>query len=301
MSPSLSFDGRAAMRWYVSIGIVLVAGVLAGDVASFAAPTPTDRPGYQPNAASRQLADKEANPTVDIELVLAVDVSYSMDMDELALQREGYAQAIVSKEFLQALKSGPNGKIAVTYFEWAASSDQKIIIPWRLIDGPETADAVANEIIKTPIRRASRTSISGAINFAMPLFDENPHRGLRRVIDISGDGPNNNGAPVVSDRDAAVEKGIVINGLPIMVKEPSYSTMDIDNLDLYYEDCVIGGPGSFVVTMKDREKFKEAIRTKLLLEIAGRTPERPVVPVAGKEPRVNCTIGEKIWQDRWGR
>ena len=207
--------------------------------------------------------------------MLAVDVSYSMDMDELALQREGYAQAIVSKEFLQALKSGPNGKIAVTYFEWAASTDQKIIIPWRLIDGPETADAVANEILKTPIRRASRTSISGAINFAMPLFDENPHRGLRRVIDISGDGPNNNGAPVVIARDAAVEKGIVINGLPIMVKEPSYSTMDIDNLDFYYEDCVIGGPGSFVVTIKDRDKFKEAIRTKLLLEVAGRTPGTP--------------------------
>ena len=285
------------MRWYASIGIVLVAGVLAGgDVAGIAAPNPAN-----PNAAGRQLADKETNPTVDVELVLAVDVSYSMDMDELALQREGYAQAIVSKEFLQALKSGPHGRIAITYFEWAASTDQKIIIPWRVIDGPETADAVANEIVKTPIRRASRTSISGAINFAMPLFDENPHRGLRRVIDISGDGPNNNGAPVVIARDAAVEKGIVINGLPIMVKEPSYSTMDIDNLDLYYEDCVIGGPGSFVVTIKEREKFKEAIRTKLLLEVAGRTPERPVVPAAGREPRVNCMVGEKIWQDRWGR
>jgi hypothetical protein len=237
------------MRWYASIGIVLVAGVLAGgDVAGIAAPNPAN-----PNAASRQLADKETNPTVDVELVLAVDVSYSMDMDELALQREGYAQAIVSKEFLQALKSGPHGRIAITYFEWAASTDQKIIIPWRVIDGPETADAVANEIVKTPIRRASRTSISGAINFAMPLFDENPHRGLRRVIDISGDGPNNNGAPVVIARDAAVEKGIVINGLPIMVKEPSYSTMDIDNLDFYYEDCVIGGPGSFVVTIKERD------------------------------------------------
>src|SRR5438093_38918 len=302
MSPSLSFDGRAAMRWYVSIGVVLIAGVLAGgDVASFAAPNPGNRPGQQLNAGGPQLADKEANPTVDVELVLAVDVSYSMDMDELALQREGYAQAIVSKEFLQALKSGPNGRIAITYFEWAASTDQKIIIPWRVIDGPETADAVASEIIKTPIRRASRTSISGAISFAMPLFDENPHRGLRRVIDISGDGPNNNGGPVVVARDAAIEKGIVINGLPIMVKEPSYSTMDIDNLDFYYEDCVIGGPGSFVVSIKDRDKFKEAIRTKLLLEVAGRTPERPVVPAAGREPRVNCMIGEKIWQDRWGR
>ena len=280
------------MRWYVSIGAVLVTGLLAGgDVAGIAAPGPN----------GPRLADKEA--TVDVELVLAVDVSYSMDMDELAIQREGYAQAIVSKEFLQALKSGPTGKIAVTYFEWAASTDQKVIIPWRLIDGPETADAVAAEILKTPIRRASRTSISGAIHFAMPLFEENSYRGLRRVIDISGDGPNNNGPPVTLARDAALEKGIIINGLPIMVKEPSYSTMDIDNLDYYYEDCVIGGPGSFVVTIKDRDKFKEAIRTKLLLEVAGRQPERPVVPAAaqGKEPRVSCLIGEKIWQDRWGR
>src|SRR4051794_34744738 len=295
------------MRWYVSIGAVLVAGVLAGgDFAGVAAPGPRNQLSNQlsnqlGNPSGRQLADKEANPSVDVELVLAVDVSYSMDMDELAIQREGYAQAIVSKEFLQALKSGPNGKISVTYFEWAASSDQKIIIPWRVIDGPETADAVANEIMKTPIRRASRTSISGAINFAMPLFEENPHRGLRRVIDISGDGPNNNGAPVTMARDAALEKGIVINGLPIMVKEPSYSTMDIDNLDLYYEDCVIGGPGAFVVTIKDRDKFKEAIRTKLVLEVAGRIPARRVIPVAEKEARVSCMIGEKIWQDRWGR
>jgi hypothetical protein len=282
------------MRWYVSIGALLVAGAIAGgDVAGLAAP------GAKTELAARS-AQKQA-PSVDIELVLAVDVSYSMDMDELAIQREGYAQAIVSKEFLQALKSLPNGKISVTYFEWAASSDQKIIIPWRLIDGPETADAVADEIMKTPIRRASRTAISGAINLALPLFDENPFHGPRRVIDISGDGPNNNGGPVTIARDAALEKGIIINGLPIMVKEPSYSTMDIDNLDFYYEDCVIGGPGSFVVSIKDREKFKEAIRAKLLLEVAGRTPERPVVPVAEKEPRVSCLIGEKIWQDRWGR
>jgi hypothetical protein len=283
------------MRWYVSIGAVLVAGAIAGgDVAGIAAPNP----GNQQTSRS---ADKESLPSVDVELVIAVDVSYSMDMDELAVQREGYAQAIVSKEFLQALKSLPIGKISVTYFEWAASSDQKIIIPWRVIDGPETADAVADEIMKTPIRRASRTSISGAIYFAMPLFEANPYRGLRRVIDISGDGPNNNGLPVVGARDIALAKGVTINGLPIMVKEPSYSTMDIENLDWYYEDCVIGGPGSFVVPIKDREKFKEAIRTKLLLEVAGRTPERRIVPVAEREPRVSCLIGEKIWQDRWGR
>ena len=292
------------MRLLFSIGAVLVAGVLAGgDVAGFAAPSPKfEPPKFEPPSQQRQAAEGDAQ-SVDIELILAVDVSYSMDMDELAVQREGYAQAIQSREFLQALKVGPNGRIAVTYFEWAASNDQKIIIPWRLIDGPETADAVAGEILKTPIRRASRTSISGAIGFAMPLFDEDPYHGLRRVIDISGDGPNNNGGPVTVARDLALEKGIIINGLPIMVKEPSYSTMDIDNLDYYYEDCVIGGPGSFVIAIKDREKFKEAIRTKLLMEVAGRPPERPVVHVANKdkEPRVSCLIGEKIWSDRWGR
>jgi hypothetical protein len=280
------------MRWFVSIGAVLVAGAITGgDVAGIAAPNP-----------SSQLADTKDNvPSVDVELVIAVDVSYSMDLDELAVQREGYAQAIVSKDFLQAMRTGPTSKVAVTYLEWSASSDQKIIIPWRVIDGPESADAVAAEIMKTPVRRGSCTSISGAINFAMPLFEENPYRGLRRVIDISGDGPNNNGAPVTGARDAALEKGITINGLPIMVKEPSYATMDIDNLDLYYEDCVIGGTGWFVVTIKDRDKFKEAIRTKLIVEVAGRTPERRIVPVAEKEPRVPCLIGEKLWQDRWRR
>ncbi len=283
------------MRWYVSIGAVVAAGVLTGgDVAGIAAPNP-------PHQYLVRSAEKLAEATVDVELVLAVDVSYSMDLDELAVQREGYAQAIVSKEFLQALKSLPNGKIAVTYFEWAASSDQKIIIPWRVIDGPETADAVASEILKTPIRRASRTSISGAIYFAMPLFENNPYPGLRRVIDISGDGPNNNGPPVTPARDEALAKGIIINGLPIMVKEPSYSTMDIENLDWYYEDCVVGGPGSFVVPIKDRDKFREAIRTKLLQEVASGAPQPPVVPAAQSEPRVSCLIGEKMWQDRWGR
>src|SRR4051812_6639996 len=155
MSPLRHLIGRAAMRWYVSIGAVLVTGLLAGgDVAGIAAPGPN----------GPRLADKEA--TVDVELVLAVDVSYSMDMDELAIQREGYAQAIVSKEFLQALKSGPTGKISVTYFEWAASSDQKIIIPWRGIDGPESADAVAAQTLKTPSPRASPAPLPAATDFA---------------------------------------------------------------------------------------------------------------------------------------
>jgi Protein of unknown function (DUF1194) len=278
------------MRWCVSIGAALIAAAIArGDPAVAAAP----------DSKSEQADTKPAAVSVDVELVIAVDVSYSMDLDELAVQREGYAQAIASKEFLQALKTGPNGKVAVTYFEWSASNDQKIIIPWRLIDGPESAEAVAAEIMKTPVRRGSRTSISAAINFALPLFEQNPYRGLRRVIDISGDGPNNTGTPITGARDLALEKGIAINGLPIMVKEPSLANMDIDNLDFYYEDCVVGGPSSFVVTIKDRDKFKEAIRTKLQLEAAGQIPEHQVDPAAEKKPRVSCLIGEKIWKDRW--
>jgi uncharacterized protein DUF1194 len=279
------------MHRCVSILAVLIAGAIAGsDVASTAA-----------NNLGHQLVDKDVLPSVDVELVIAVDVSYSMDIDKLVVQREGYAQAVVSKEFLQALKTGPKKRLAVTYFEWSASGDQKIIVPWRLIDGPESADAVAAEIMQTPVRRGSRTSISGAIRFAVPLFDENRYRGLRRVIDISGDGANNEGAPITEARDAALEKGITINGLPIMVKGTTVSMMDIDDLDIYYEDCVIGGPGSFVLAIRDREKFKEAIRTKLALEVAGRTPEYRIVPAAEREPRVPCLIGEDIWErhSRW--
>src|ERR1700752_2572618 len=199
------------MQRYVSIAAALLAGMLVSGAATHAA-TPGPRP---------EVAESQTALPVDTELVIAVDVSYSMDLDELAVQREGYAQAIASKEFLRALRAGPNAKISLTYFEWSASSDQKIIIPWRVIDGPETADAVANEIMQTPVRRGSRTSISGAILFSMQLFDEDLYRGLRRVIDISGDGPNNSGPPVTPVRDEALAKGIVINGLPIMVKEPS--------------------------------------------------------------------------------
>lgn len=249
----------------------------------------------------RLFADKRPSATpVDVELVIAVDVSYSMDPDEQALQREGYILALKSSEFLQALRQGTHGKIAITYFEWAGQFDQKIIMPWRLIDGPEAADAVAAEIARAPYRRASRTSISGALRFAKPLFDDSGYRGLRRVIDVSGDGANNAGELVVPTREDVLAAGITINGLPIMLKRPYVGTMDIENLDIYYEDCVIGGPGAFVVPIREREKFIEATRTKLVLEVAGRQPEGRVVPAASEAPRISCTIGERMWQERWG-
>jgi hypothetical protein len=245
-------------------------------------------------------ADKRPGAVpVDVELVLAVDVSYSMDPEEQALQREGYIKAVTSTDFLRALREGANGKIAVTYVEWAGQFDQKIIVPWRLIEGPESADAFAGEIARAPYRRASRTSISGALLFTKDLFDASGYRGLRRVIDVSGDGANNAGALVVPTRDQVLAMGITINGLPIMLNRPT-GFMDMASLDIYYEDCVIGGPGAFVVPIREREKFIEATRTKLVLEVAGRTPEARVIPASADKPRVSCTIGEKMWQDRWG-
>ena len=250
---------------------------------------PTARPGAE-----------SASIPVDVELVLAVDISYSMDPDEQALQREGYVQALTSRDFLRALKEGMHGKIAVTYFEWAGYTEQKVIVPWRLIEGPESADAVAAEIANAPYRRAARTSISGALLFALPLFESSGYRGARRVIDVSGDGTNNNGQLVTLARDEALSKGITINGLPIMLKRPTPSMMDIDQLDVYYEDCVIGGPGAFVVPIREREKFTEAIRNKLLLEIASHVPAARIMPASADRPRISCTIGERMWQDRWG-
>jgi hypothetical protein len=232
---------------------------------------------------------KSAPANVDVALVIAVDVSYSMDPDEQALQREGYIVGLTSAVFLNA----------VIYFEWAGESDQKIVMPWRVIDSAASAKAVADEIAAAPYRRSYRTSISGALKFAGPLFDQSEYRGLRRVIDVSGDGANNQGPPVTAIRDELLAQGITINGLPIMLKRPVNANMDLENLDDYYEDCVTGGPGSFVISIRDREKFKEATRTKLVLEIAGRVPR--IIPVSSQEPRVSCLIGERMWQYRWGR
>jgi hypothetical protein len=280
------------MRWrLLAFSIIAVLSAAAAAGLGIAAPS-----GPQIIA---QGAPSAATP-VDVEVVLAVDVSYSMDPDEQQLQREGYMAAITSRDFLQAVKQGMNGRISLTYVEWAGSHHQQIIVPWRLIDGPETADAFAADIGRARYTRASRTSISSALLFAAPLFDGSGYRGVRRVIDVSGDGVNNNGPVITVARDEVLAKGITINGLPVMLKRPNISTLDIDQLDVYYEDCVIGGPGSFVIPIKERDQFKEAIRTKLVLEIAGRQPERPVVPAASTAPRVSCTIGERLWQERWG-
>ena len=243
---------------------------------------------------------QSAVTAVDSEVALAVDVSYSMDPDEQHLQREGYVAALTSADFMQALKGGPNGRIAITYFEWSSVGDQKILLPWRLIDGPATAAAVAAELAAAPYRRASRTSISGGLLFAQSLFESSGYHGLRRVIDVSGDGPNNDGPVVTIIRDEALAKGMTINGLPIMLKKPDLRSMDIEDLDIYYEDCVIGGPGAFVIPIKEPEKFTQAIRTKLVQEVAHRAPPQRIVAAAAEAPRISCTIGEQKWRQRWG-
>jgi hypothetical protein len=268
-------------------GLAVAAALAAGLLASLvlAAPSPL------------LLAQ---GPAVDTELVIAVDVSYSMDPEEQRVQREGYIEAITSREFMAAIRAGAHGKVALTYFEWAGANDQKIIVPWRAIDGPETADAFAAEIARAPYRRASRTSIGGALMFAKTLFPGSGFRGLRRVIDVSGDGPNNSGPLVVPQRDEIVAAGITINGLPLMLNRPMTFSMDIADLDIYYEDCVIGGPGAFVIAVKDRAQFKEAIRTKLIQEIASLSPDAPRAMPAQGRSRISCTIGEQMWRDRWG-
>ena len=278
------------MRLRLSVLAVGVVLSVAAAIASFGIAAPR----------GPQLAQSSAAVPVDVELVLAVDVSYSMDPDEQQLQREGYMAALTSTEFMQALRHGMHGRVAVTYFEWAGIHHQQIIVPWRLIDGPESAGGFAADIARARYTRASRTSISGALLFGMPLFEGSGYRGLRKVIDVSGDGVNNNGPMVTVVRDEVLSKGITINGLPIMIKKPSMATMDIDELDIYYEDCVIGGPGSFVIPIKDRNQFKEAIRTKLVLEVAGRVPPAGVIPAAADKPRISCTVGERQWQQRWG-
>lgn len=258
-------------------------------------------------ATGPAVAGPAGSVPVDVELVLAVDISYSMDTEEQALQREGYATALVSREFLDALRTGPTGRIAVEYVEWAGENEQKVVVDWRIIDGPETARAFAEAVRAAPIRRIYRTSISSALLFSADQFDLNGYRGLRRVIDVSGDGVNNQGPPVALVRDSVVKRGITINGLPLLMKRSGASALDIPELDVYYEDCVIGGAGAFVIPVQQMEEFSRAIRTKLVMEVAGLVPKPPVLPGApaqvrhasAEQPRISCTIGERIWLDHW--
>lgn len=218
---------------------------------------------------------------VDVELVLAVDISQSMDEEEQDVQRRGYVSAVVSEEVGQAIREGLVGRIAVTYVEWGGTEDQQVVVPWQLIDGPASARTFAEGIRTAPLRTVQRTSISSALAFSAGLFDGNGFAGQRRVIDISGDGPNNQGAHVRTARDLTIARGITINGLPLMLKGPN-DWYAVPDLDVYYQDCVIGGPGAFLVPVRSLDGFAAAIRQKLVLEIAGREVAPVTLPASGK-------------------
>ena len=251
--------------------------------------------------------DAAAQTAVDLQLVLAVDISRSMDSEEQELQRAGYVGALRDPAVIRAIENGPLGRIAVTYVEWAGNGLQSVLVPWTLVDGPATANRVADTLAAIPLQRQRRTSISDALLFSATLFEGSGFASARRVIDVSGDGPNNQGILVADARDAVLDRGITINGLPIMIHSgyPS-GFFDVRDLDLYYEDCVIGGLGAFIVRVQRADEFATAIRRKLILEIAGHQPQdRPRIRPAqwtDDDGRliapIDCQIGEKLW-DRW--
>jgi hypothetical protein len=247
--------------------------------------------------------EAQIDTPVDLELALAVDVSRSIDVDEARLQRQGYIEAFRHPDVIHAIRSGMLGRIAVTYFEWAGMDYPEIVVGWTLIDDEASAFAFAENLGRTAPRTARRTSISRAIEFALPLFDENGVEGMRRVVDVSGDGPNNWGALVTTARDRAVAAGVTVNGLPILDDGGGlYSSFNIPDLDLYYRDCVIGGPGAFVVVAADFTDFARAVRRKLILEIAGPAPRQAPVLLSARATAVArasppCDIGEQLMRD----
>lgn len=206
---------------------------------------------------------------VDLELVLDVDVSRSIDPEEAKLQREGYIAALQHPRVIQAIRSAPHGKIAVIYVEWAGVDIQYTVVPWTLIDGEQSAAAFTQRIAAAPYQARNWTSISGAIDYSVPLFENNGFEGTRRVIDISGDGRTNQGRPSAAARDDAVAAGVTINGLPVINERLNfYRPPDMD-LDIYYRDNVIGGPGAFMIVAENFTAFTGAVLSKLIREIAG--------------------------------
>ncbi len=232
---------------------------------------------------------------VDLELALAIDVSGSIDDQEALLQREGYIAAFRHPEIIEAIGGGYLRRIAVAYYEWAGFGHMKVIADWTVIHDTASAHGFAEQLTLEPPQTARRTAISAAIAFGADFLEANRFDGTRRVLDISGDGPNNWDVLVTGARDAAVARGITINGLPIMNGRPSpYGSLPIDNLDLYYQNCVIGGPGAFLVVAGNFTDFAQAILRKLYLEIAGHTPSaRPFLYPAGGRVAPPCDIGER--------
>lgn len=240
---------------------------------------------------SQQFSYNPANE-VDVELVLAVDISQSMDTEEQEIQRAGYVSALTSNEFLEAIQVGPIGKIAIMYMEWGGVDEHFVVADWTVVQDAGSAAHFATKIAEAPLRQVQRTSIASALEKSVWMVQNNEYQGLRRVIDISGDGPNNQGGSVTAMRDRMVQSGVTINGLPLMMKSNKNTWQAMLNLDHYYEDCVIGGPGSFAIPVRSKEGFADAIRMKLVMEIAGISmpePDNYFHTVAMREP-VRCNL-----------
>jgi uncharacterized protein DUF1194 len=202
-----------------------------------------------------------AQTKVDLNLLLAVDASGSVDYTRFELQRRGYVAAFRNSQVLQAIRGGANQSIAVAMVQWTGPQLQVQIVPWTVIKDEASANSVAALIETTPRRLfGGGTSISGAIDFGMRMFKQSPFQGNRRVIDVSGDGSNNSGRSVLRARDEAVAADVIINGLPILAWEPY--------LDQYYKDNVIGGPGAFMIVAQNFDTFADAILKKMIIEIA---------------------------------
>ena len=211
----------------------------------------------------------------DLLLVLAADVSRSIDAPKFQLQRDGYAAAITDRRVLDVIRSGPNHRIAICFVEWSGIGAQKLVIDWTMIGDEASARAFSSQIVEAQRSFADRTSISGGIDFAMAQLEHAPFEAKRRIIDVSGDGTNNSGREVTSARDEAVAQGVTINGLVILSERPLAWNADHTNppggLEKYYRDNVVGGPGAFVLVAESFESFGQAIINKLIAEIATTT------------------------------
>ncbi|MSO72179.1 MAG: DUF1194 domain-containing protein [Rhodospirillaceae bacterium] len=226
-------------------------------------------------AAPAHAAERSGQREVDVALVLAVDVSSSVDEGEAGIQRSGYITALRDPRVAEAIRGGLYGRIALTYIEWSSPTDQRVVIPWREISDGAGATAFADELKAAAYKPGSTTSISGGIDFSTNLLLKSGFQSLRRVIDISGDGYSDYGRPVRAARDAAVKAGIIINGLPIMNERQSYRTKIPPDLDKYYAENVTGGRGSFTLVVKNLEDFNKLVLQKLILEIAQLQGHRP--------------------------
>lgn len=228
-----------------------------------------------PLVLTRRAGAAEPEP-VDVELVLAVDVSRSVDADEMEMQLRGYAAAFRDPKLIEGIAGGPLGQIAVTLFTWSDWHIQEHLVPWMKIDGAAAAERVAASIDAAPRRTWLYTSISGAMDFAAGLFGRG-YEGTRRVVDISGDGVHNSGRPVADARRDILDKGIVLNGLAVLDRQPQPWMAGLPPLDEYFRSEVIGGPGAFLMVAEGYAAFEQAVKRKIIREIAAAPPPGPLV------------------------